>query len=65
MIRQKTVLEVEEGDFVVLTECSPDMPLGSLYNALCKQIQFVIQRINEQQPKEIPKEEPKIKVEQE
>ncbi len=59
MIRQKTILEVEEGEFVVLTECAPDMPLGSLYNALCKQIAFVIQKINEQQPKEIVKEEPK------
>lgn len=52
MIKNKTILEVTEGEFKVQTECDPNMPLGYLYNAICKQLAYVIQRIQESQPKE-------------
>lgn len=54
MIKQQTLLEVKAGERTYELACSPDSPLGELYDAICAMKSFIVQRINEEQQKETP-----------
>lgn len=51
MLKQKTVLEVQSGDFTFSLHCAPESPLGLLYDSLCKMQSFVIAKIKESEVK--------------
>jgi hypothetical protein len=53
MLKQKTALEVKNGERTYTLDCAADSPLGELYDALCQMQSYVIGRIVEsQKPKE-------------
>nr|CAB4126328.1 hypothetical protein UFOVP88_7 [uncultured Caudovirales phage] len=58
MIKNITSLEVEKKDRSYRFYCSPDSPLGEVYDSLNEMRAFVINKIiEEQKGKELPEEE--------
>ncbi len=49
MIKNKTVLEVKMGERTYELMCSPDSPLGELYDVLFQMQSYVIGKINDSQ----------------
>lgn len=47
MIKQKTILEVNSNNRVYSLECSPDSPLGELFDALSQMKSFIIEKMKE------------------
>lgn len=63
MIKNKTILEVKTGDRDYQLTLDPVSPLGEIFDALSQMQSFIIQKINESQPKkEDVKEDPKVEV---
>lgn len=60
MIKQQIKLEVKAGERVYELACSPDSPLGELYDAISAMKSYVVQRINEQLEEEKPKEKVEV-----
>ena len=60
MIKNKTILEVESGEFKFSLEVDAQAPIGAVYDALCKMMSFCVQKMQEAQPKQ--PEEPKVEV---
>lgn len=60
-VKTKTVLEVKSNDFLISLSCDSNCTLGAIYDALCQMQNFVVERINQAQPKKEEKpEEDKI-----
>ncbi len=56
---ENTKLEVKKGERSYTLECSPDSPLGELFDVITQMRDFVVLKINEQnqyQDKTIPEE---------
>ena len=51
MLKQKSVLEVKNGERVYQLVCDLDSPLGEVYDALHQMFHYVTQKINELTPK--------------
>lgn len=48
MIKNKTQLEIKTGERFYTLQCDPDSPLGEVYDALFKMMNYVMQRIDQQ-----------------
>ena len=63
MINNKTVLEVKTGERDYILSLDPLSPLGEVFDALSQMMSYVVQKINEAQPKKEAdevKEDPKV-----
>ena len=64
MLKQSAQLEVKIGDRVYQLNLPNEAPLGEVHDALFQMRSYVIERINEAQKKDAPKDpvEPKLEV---
>lgn len=48
IIKHKTHLEIKTGERLYQLQCDPDAPLGEVYDALFKMMNYIMQRIDQQ-----------------
>lgn len=57
MIKTQTILEIRKGDRDYKLLLSPDSPIGEVYDVLSEMRAFCLQKINDAQAAEQPKQE--------